>query len=157
MNIREHRSLIASLSILLGATSRGGITGWKGRKVFKSHDIVYLSQLLSRNVANLNSITLLSYSRRNPTISNTKSFIVFFSIKYLPNWMNSKGNSFLICMSVITIKVNPVSLSILFFFCVLSLLPFLMECLNVFAFKFLFSLNIHLYVDRHIFLFLKLL
>lgn len=58
MSILEHRYLITSLITLLEAISRGGITGSKGRQVYKSHDI-YLSQMFSRNVANLSSITLL--------------------------------------------------------------------------------------------------
>jgi len=47
-----HRSLIASLIILLEAISRSEITESKGRTIFKSHDM-YLFQLFFRNVAHL--------------------------------------------------------------------------------------------------------
>lgn len=75
-NILEHRSLIASVIIFLEAICRSWLTGSNGKKDFKSHDTC-LSQLLSRNVANLNSITLPPI-QQGISLYPTSSLNIFF-------------------------------------------------------------------------------
>lgn len=75
MSICVYGSQTVSLIILLEAIYSSGITGSKGRKIFKSHDASL--SIASQKCCRFKLHHPPSYPRRNPIVSNTEGLIIF--------------------------------------------------------------------------------